>query len=62
MTADACALSAGPGSLIAGFADPGLTDPGLADAGLADNGVAETGPLADAQRVEGITEPPDPVF
>ena len=54
--------AAAPGSPIAGFADPGLTDPGLADAGLADAGVAETGPLADAQRVEGITEPPDPVF
>lgn len=62
LPADTGEPAAGPGPLIAGFADPGLTDPGLADAGLADAGVAETGPLADAQRVEGITEPPDPVF
>ncbi len=45
-----------------GLADPGLADPGLADAGLAGAGLAETGPLADPQRVEGVTEPPDPVF
>jgi carbonic anhydrase/acetyltransferase-like protein (isoleucine patch superfamily) len=52
----------GPDLADPGLSDPGLADAGLADAGLAGTGLAGTGLLADPKRVEGVTEPPDPVF